>query len=101
MMHFLVLARDAAGAADKRLRFRQDHIDYWLAQGDALLLAGAMMSGDGEEAVPVGSSFLLAAAGEQDIHRLIAGDPFTRHGVFDGAPQVQRIRPAIGKLWPG
>jgi uncharacterized protein YciI len=100
MMHFIVLARDNAGAGERRQSHRQEHLDYWLSQGAALLVAGAMMSDDGESAEPVGSSYLLAAESEQQVLQLVAGDPFTRHGIFDGAPQVQRIRPAIGTLWP-
>lgn len=100
MMHFIVLARDAAGAGERRQEHRQQHLDYWLTRGDALLVAGAMMSDDSDAAVPVGSSFLLAADSEQDVLQLIAGDPFTQHRIFEGAPQVQRVRPAIGTLWP-
>lgn len=100
-MHFLVLARDAEGAGDRRAAHRQEHLDYWLGQGEALLVAGAMMSDDSDAATPVGSSFLLAAQSGAEVRRLVAGDPFTLRGVFAGDPQVQRVRPAIGTLWPG
>lgn len=100
MMHFIVFASDAANSGDLRLAHRQEHVDYWKRQGDTVLVAGAMMSGDDEDAVPVGSSFLLAAANEDAVKRLMADDPFTLRGVFGLPLQIQRVRPAIGTLWP-
>jgi uncharacterized protein YciI len=100
MMHFIVLVRDASGDGVLRTAHRQEHVDYWNGQGEALLVAGAMMSDDGDDAIPIGSSFLLAAENEGAVKRLVADDPFTLRGVFAGAPQIQRVRPAIGTLWP-
>lgn len=99
-MHYIVLARDADGMAAMRAEHRQSHVDYWQGQGEALLVAGAMMSGDGDDAAAVGSSFLLAAADEAAARALIAGDPFSTLGIFSGEVTVQRVRPAIGTLWP-
>lgn len=59
------------------------------------------MSDDGEDAVPIGSSFLLAAPDEKAVRELLARDPFTLGGVFGDNLQVQRVRPAIGSLWQG
>lgn len=97
---FLVLARDRAQSAGLRAEFRQDHIDYWLAQGDVLKVAGAMMSDDSDNAVPVGSSFLLSADSEAPIRELLAGDPFTLKGVFGSDILIQRVRPVIGSWLP-
>lgn len=99
-MFFLVLARDAEGTGALRVELRPRHLDYWLAQGDALKVAGAMMSDDGDDAVPVGSSFLLSAGSEAAVRDLVAGDPFTTGGVFGSDIVVQRIRPAIGTWKP-
>ncbi|GGC18636.1 hypothetical protein GCM10011371_02770 [Novosphingobium marinum] len=96
-MHFLVLARDADGASALRTGHRQRHVDYWIGQGSRLKVAGAMMSDDGEDAVPVGSSFLIEASDESEVRELIAGDPFTTEGIFGSDVTVQRIRPAIGE----
>jgi uncharacterized protein YciI len=99
-MHYIVFARDADGAGELRSAHRQEHVEYWNQQGNVVLVAGAMMSGDDNDAVPVGSSFLLSASSEDAVKRLIADDPFTVCGVFGAAPQIQRVRPAIGELWP-
>lgn len=101
-MHFQVFAYDQPEAGQLRQQLRAEHIAYWNSKaGDVVLLAGAMMSDDGENAVPVGSSFLLFAEDEQAVRALLARDPFMVAGVFREMPQIQRIRPAIGSLWQG
>ncbi|WP_313806908.1 YciI family protein [Sphingobium sp.] len=100
-MYFLVMAKDKPGALDQRLTHRQRHIDYWINQGETLKVAGAMLDGDGADAKPIGSSFLLEAADENTIRSLIAGDPFTTEGVFSQDIRIQPVRPAIGEWLPG
>lgn len=97
-MYFLIMATDRPGLLHKRLEHRQRHIDYWLGQGDALKVAGAMLSGDGADATPIGSSFLIEARDEATARALVAADPFTIEGIFGDALTVQPIRPAIG-VW--
>lgn len=99
-MFFLVLAPDKPGMLDRRLEHRQRHVDYWVGQGDALKVAGAMLSDDGADATPVGSSFLIEAPDEAAARALLAADPFMTEGVFSGDFQVQPVRPAIG-VWRG
>lgn len=99
-MFFLILAPDAPGKLDQRLALRQRHVDYWLEQGDAVKVAGAMLSDDGPDAQAVGSSFLLEAADEAAVRALITADPFMLEGVFAPDVQVQPVRPAIG-VWRG
>jgi hypothetical protein len=48
-MHCLILAPDAPNMLERRLALRQLHVDYWLGQGDAVKVAGAMLSDDGPE----------------------------------------------------
>lgn len=99
-MYFLVLAADKPGALERRLEHRQRHIDYWVGQGETLKVAGAMLDGDGADARPIGSSFLLEAADEAAVRALIAGDPFAQEGIFSGDLQIQPVRPAIGDWFP-
>lgn len=99
-MHFIVFAGDLPGTGELRQTYRAEHVEYWSSMNGVVLVAGAMMSDDSEDAVPTGSSFLLAARSEQEVRDLLAEDPFTVHGVFDPAPRIQRVRPAIGSLWP-
>lgn len=99
-MYFLVLARDKVDALEQRQLHRQRHIDYWVGQGDRLKVAGAMLDGDGADAKPVGSSFLLEAEDEAEVRMLVAGDPFTTAGIFSDDIRVQPVRPAIGTWLP-
>lgn len=95
-MYFIILAPDRPGMLDRRLEHRPRHIAYWNAQGDVLKVAGAMLSSDGEEATPIGSSFLLEAENEAAARALLAQDPFMLEGVFTGDFQIHPVRPAIG-----
>lgn len=97
-MFFLILARDRAGMLPRRLEHRQRHLDYWIAQGDCLKVAGAMLDGDGPDAPPIGSSFLLEATDADNARRLIAADPFMTEGIFETDIIVQPVRPALG-VW--
>ena len=100
-MYFLVMAKDKPGAFEHRLEHRQRHVDYWVGQGDALKVAGAMLDGDGPDAKPIGSSFLLEVEDEGAVRALIAGDPFSTQGIFSEEIRIQPVRPAIGEWFPG
>lgn len=95
-MFFLILARDRVDALEQRLAIRQRHIDYWLAKGNTVKIAGAMLDGES----PIGSSFLIEADDEDQARTLLADDPFTTEGVFGDDIRVQPIRPAIGSWKP-
>ena len=97
-MYFIILAPDLPDMLEKRLEHRQRHLDYWTGQGDVLKVAGAMLSGDGMEATPIGSSFLLEAESEAGARALLAQDPFMLEGIFSDDFTVQPVRPAIG-VW--
>lgn len=97
-MHFIILAPDRPDMLEKRREHRQRHIDYWMDQGDLVKVAGAMLSDDGAEATPIGSSFLLEADSEAGARALLAQDPFMLEGVFSNDVTVQPVRPAIG-VW--
>lgn len=97
-MFFILLVRDKPGNLEQRLAHRPAHVDYWTAQGDVVKVAGAMLDGDGPDASPIGSSFLIEAADEAAARALIAADPFTLEGVFGDNVTVQPVRPALG-VW--
>lgn len=100
-MYFLVLAKDKPGALEHRLEHRQRHVDYWVGQGAILKVAGAMLDGDGADARPIGSSFLLDAENEDAVRTLIAADPFSTEGIFSDDIRIQPVRPAIGEWFAG
>lgn len=97
-MFFIVLAHDKPGLLAQRLAHRPAHVDYWVGQGDALKVAGAMLESDAPDAPPIGSSFLIEAEDEAAVRALIAADPFTIEGIFDDNVTVQPVRPALG-VW--
>lgn len=99
-MFFLILAPDKPGALERRLEHRQSHVDYWVGKGETVKVAGAMLSDDGPDATPIGSSFLIEAADEAAARALIAADPFMIEGIFAPDFTVQPVRPAIG-VWRG
>lgn len=95
-MYFMIFAADRPGALEKRLEHRQRHVDYWVAQGDILKVAGAMLSDDGPDASAIGSSFLLEAKDGEAVSALLAADPFMIEGIFADNPTIQPVRPALG-----
>jgi uncharacterized protein YciI len=97
-MFFMIFARDRPGMLDRRLAHRPAHVSYWSGQGEALKVAGAMLSSDGPDAEPIGSSFLIEAENEAAARELIAGDPFTKQSIFGDEITVQPVRPALG-VW--
>jgi uncharacterized protein YciI len=97
-MFFMVLVPDKPGMLEQRLAHRSGHVDYWVGQGDALKVAGAMLESDAPDAAPIGSSFLIEAEDEVAVHTLIAADPFTIEGIFGDDVTVQPVRPALG-VW--
>lgn len=97
-MYFLILANDRPGMLARRLDHRPRHLAYWTGLGDCLKVAGAMLDGDGPDAQPTGSSFLLEASDEAAARALILADPFMTEGIFADALMVQPIRPALG-VW--
>jgi uncharacterized protein YciI len=97
-MFFIVLAPDKPGMLAQRLAHRPAHVDYWVGQGDALKVAGAMLESDAPDAAPIGSSFLIEAEDEATVRALIAADPFRIEGIFANDVTVQPVRPALG-VW--
>ncbi|HUD31366.1 MAG TPA: YciI family protein [Novosphingobium sp.] len=96
-MIFLIEANDLDGALERRLALRERHVAYWRGFGDRVAAGGALMSGDGEDASPVGSMLLVEAASEQEARAMLAADPFMLEGVFSGEVSVRRWRPGIGR----
>lgn len=94
--HYLILANDRADAVADRLAHRQEHIDYWNGKPAVVKVGGAML----DEDRATGSALLVEAKDEAEARALVAGDPFTRHGVFAGTPTVIAVRPAIGEWVP-
>jgi uncharacterized protein YciI len=96
-MFFLVTAHDRESALDRRIALRDSHVAYWQAQGSIVAAAGALLSGDGDDAQPTGSMIVIEANDLATVTAILARDPFTVHGVFSENIEVRRWRPALGR----
>ncbi|WP_159979087.1 MULTISPECIES: YciI family protein [unclassified Novosphingobium] len=96
-MIFLIEANDLEGMLERRLALRDSHLAYWRSFGDRVAAGGALMSGDGQDALPIGSMLLVEAESMGEARSMLAADPFTLEGVFSGDVGVRRWRPGIGR----
>ncbi len=99
-MFFVILANDRPGALAARLAHRQRHIDYWNGLQGVVRIGGAMLSGDDAAATPRGSAFIIEAASLDEARAMLAGDPFSIEGIFDGEARIEVLRPGIGSWKP-
>lgn len=97
-MLFIVLAADRPGALAQRLAHRPQHLDYLASLGDRVKIAGAMLSDDTPSGEPKGSAFVLEAESLEAARALLAGDPFSRLGVFSDDIRIEPLRPGAG-VW--
>ena len=79
-MLYVLLCEDKPDSQDLRLATREAHLAYVGTQGDAVRLAGPMLSDDGERMV--GSLFIVAADDAQAVRALHDADPYTRAGLW-------------------
>lgn len=100
-MFFLILVPDRPGMLEQRLAHRPAHLDYWNGLPGVVKVAGAMLTGDGAEATPKGSAFLIEAESLDAARALVAADPFTIAGIFGDEVRIEALRPAIGTWLPG
>lgn len=99
-MFYLVKAYDREGAGERREALRRSHVDHWSSYGDAVAAAGAIMSGDGDDAVPIGSMLIVQANDRDAVAEMLAYDPFALQGVFSENVEIQRWRLGLGR-WIG
>lgn len=90
-MLFVMIAKDAAGALQKRLDTRPVHLDHLNGLGKKLVFAGALLDGDDK---PEGSIVVFEAENLAEAERMAAADPFVAAGVF-ASYEVKRWRIAI------
>ncbi|SFV37625.1 hypothetical protein SAMN05216456_3019 [Devosia crocina] len=90
-MLYAMIAKDAAGALQKRLDTRPVHLDHLNSLGKKLVFAGALL-GDGDQ--PEGSIVVFEAETLEEAQALAAADPFVPAGVFESY-EVKRWRIAI------
>lgn len=80
-MPYAIQTQDKAGAAQVRAEHRAAHIEYLTANKHLLLAAGALIEDDGTGGN--GGILIVDTDDRQEAERFIAGDPFTKAGLFE------------------
>jgi uncharacterized protein YciI len=80
MTLFSVTNLDKDGALSIRLDNRAAHVDYLKALGDALHLAGPLLSDDGE--TMIGSQLIVEFTDLAAAHAWASEDPYAKAGLF-------------------
>lgn len=72
---------------ERRKSVRREHLDYIKSLGEKVKFAGPMLSDDGETIV--GSLIIFDADSVQDVHDILAQDPYTGVDLYE----TTEIRP--------
>ncbi len=89
MTLYVITCIDKAGVADLRSETRPAHLDYLKTQDDKIVLAGALLTDDGE--TMTGSHFLVNVPDRATAETFSANDPFTQAGLFESV-LISRVR---------
>jgi uncharacterized protein YciI len=92
-MIYLFVLLDRPGAAELRQRVRPEHKSYLAGVADRMAFAGPLVADDGE--TMIGSLLAIDFASRQAAMEWLAGEPFTKAGVY-ASVTVQ----AFLNLWP-
>ena len=79
-MPFAIMALDRPGAGALRTEHRPAHLEHLERHASKLLAGGAVLADDG--ATPVGSLIVYDSEDRAEVDAFLAGDPFTRAGLF-------------------
>ena len=90
-MPYAIQTKDKPGHGDLRAEVRAVHLDYLEANKDMLLAAGAVIEDDGSGGH--GGIIILEVDDRAAAEAFIAGDPFTKAGLFESVT-VTRWRKA-------
>jgi hypothetical protein len=80
-MNFVLYCVDKAGHGHVRTENRPAHVDYLKSNLERIVLAGPMLSDDGE--AMLGSVLVIEAADRADAEGFAAGDPYAKAGLFE------------------
>jgi len=86
-MPFLLTCTYRPGGDVERLAIRDIHLEYMIANRDAILYGGALLSADG--ARTIGMMIVLAVEDPEAVRRFLAAEPYTSHGLFE---RIERDR---------
>lgn len=80
-MPYAILTTDKPNSLELRTRTRDKHIEYLTAHVDKLLAAGALIGDDGSGGS--GGILIVDTDERKEAEAFIAGDPFTKAGLFE------------------
>jgi uncharacterized protein YciI len=80
-MNFVLYCVDKAGHGHIRTENRPAHVDYLKSNLERIVLAGPMLSDDGE--AMLGSVLVIEAADRAAAEAFAAGDPYAKAGLFE------------------
>ncbi len=81
-MLFAIYCNDKPAHVELRLATRPKHLEYLKSWGKKLTLGGPMLDPEGK---PIGSIVLLEAADRAEAEAYVAGDPYTKAGLFESS----------------
>ena len=79
-MQFAVYCLDKAGHAQVRTDNRPAHVDFLTRHNDHIILAGPMLSDDGQ--TMIGSLLVMDFADRATLDRFLAEDPYAKASLF-------------------
>ena len=80
-MLFLTICKDKPDSIDLRMSNRPAHLDYLSSLGSRVKIGGALLGPDLK--TPGGSMLIYEAENEEEVRKLVAGDPFAKAGLFE------------------
>jgi len=80
-MPYAILTTDKPNSAELRAKVRNTHIEYLTANMHKLLAAGALIDDDGSGGH--GGILIVDTDERKEAEAFIAGDPFTKAGLFE------------------
>lgn len=90
-MQFILIGHDQVGALELRRATRQEHLDYWAAEGTRVIFGGPLLDADEK---PFGSVLVVEVADEAAARALFEADPYVTSGLFE-MTTVSRFRQVI------
>jgi uncharacterized protein YciI len=80
-LHAIAQYKDKPGSHEVRQKFRPEHVNYRVALGTKLIMAGPLLSDDG--AGSVGSFIVFETDDIAAARAFAAGDPLVREGALE------------------
>lgn len=90
-MQFILIAHDRPNGLPLRRQVRPDHLAYLEKIKENIVFGGPMLDATGN---PCGSMIVFEAADRTAVEALVAGDPYSKAGLF-GATEINAFRTVV------